>query len=183
MYAVFVLFHVGKERKALSKDALLRVDAARSYVETLPSPKDATVFFVGGGGLTPLSGSRRMKEYWKTHPRKAGVHAYACERSNTSLSNIEEIKSIIDRESFDSVTVITSNYHVPRIKRGLALLQVTGDVIGAEDILRQNNECTAEIEKYIESFQYKRKLFKEYCLAKLFLAESLFRRWRQKTYQ
>lgn len=184
MEAIFVLFHFRKKGE-LSYDTRLRMDAA-AHIFQRSVRSNKKVIFVGGGGLRP-SGAQRMSDYWQKmyHWQLADVQTILLETSNSTYSNVEEIKKFIQEKGIQKITLLTNHYHVDRVRQELQRYNLAATVVSAEDILLKKQERERDVQQYMVSYPYHFNMVKEKLI--LFVMNkkvmNIIRKWREFRYR
>lgn len=155
---VFV-FHNGLEGEIITYDCSLRLKAA-----SILASKDSGVElgFVGGGGLKPEAGTVSMQKFWqKTYPNLAN-QLLLLEKSNNTADSVCEIAEYISSHKEEKeVVLVSSAYHIARIKFFAKCYGLSATFIAAEDVLALMEEFDSEIKKYRNSVGYAWKIMKE----------------------
>ncbi|MGK2849239.1 MAG: ElyC/SanA/YdcF family protein [Minisyncoccota bacterium] len=178
---IFVLYHFGGSKVALSYDALLRTEAAVLFVSRY---QPSSLYFVGGTFADDIpSGATLMKRY---ADRMAPSSILTdCLPSQSTRSNIQQIMRFYDE---DGGVIITSLYHIPRVVWLLGKYASQYRVCAAEDIIIQygNKEQQYIVRQYIFSVRYRIKSLIEkilfVCMQNLWFTHILerMRQWRYR---
>lgn len=160
---IFVLFHGNPRNSKLSYDARLRGLAALEIAQQYP---DANIYLVGGGMADNKkeSGSEKLSSYLSNK-----MSSEACTKitvlgaSNNTDANIEEIIfACLQNNNNDGKLIITSKYHVDRVRALMQRRMLEADVVPAEVMARKRSKHhDSFIERYEHSSKYIWKEFVE----------------------
>lgn len=158
---IYVLFHGDPSGEKLSYDAKIRGLAALELARNYP---DASINFVGGGVTSEdeMSGSKQLYDYLLKRDEKLENRMKVLGISNNTAGNIEEILSALnsneDQDQKEGIALISSEYHVSRIKAIMATHNLDASVIPAEKIVRERSDRhKLFIDQYTSSPNYMEK--------------------------
>jgi hypothetical protein len=87
--------------------------------------------------------------------------------------------------SFSEVNIVSSLYHKKRLQKISSKLKLRATILAAEEILISKNKQSYEVKKYLNSTEYKRKIFLEWILRAYLFFDSKQRVvhvWRRISY-
>jgi len=183
MKIICILFHVGKNKNEITEDSRLRLLAG---AELAKENKEAQVLFVGGGGLT-VPGAELLKRFWVKNFPESKNQYFVLNSSNNTFDNLKEVQIFLTKKSisFSEVNIISSLYHQKRLQKINSKLRFKAIILAAENILIAKNRQSDEVKKYLNSAQYRKKIFLEWNLRMYLLLDSkqkMIRFWRWFSY-
>ncbi|MFA5962328.1 MAG: ElyC/SanA/YdcF family protein [Parcubacteria group bacterium] len=183
MKIICILFHVGKKKSEITQDSRWRLLAG---AELAKKNEKALVLFVGGGGLE-IFGAELLKEFWVKNFPEIKNEYFVLNSSNNTFDNLKEVQSFLVKKSisFPEVNIISSLYHQERLQKIASKLNSKATILSAEEILISKNKQIDEVKKYLNSAEYRKKIFLEWILrACLFLdsKQRMIRAWRWFSY-
>jgi len=184
MKIICILFHVGKKKNEITEDSRLRLLAG---AELAKENKESIVLFVGGGGLE-ISGAKLLKEFWVKNFLEIKNEYFVLNFSNNTFDNLKEVQSFLVKKSisFSEVNIISSRYHKKRLQKITSKLSSKAIILAAEEILLARNKQGDEMKKYLNSAEYRKKIFLEGILRACLLLDSkqrIIRVWRWFSYK
>lgn len=156
---IFVL-HNGHHVDELSYDCEIRLRAASLMAR---KNQDAAVCFVGGGGI---SGSAVMKNFWKRgYPELKNRLEIMSKINNTADAFKRIAEYVADLAEGGKVSIISSAYHVRRMRFFKKKFGLKADIVAAEDVLMTDKKFKKEIEGYRNSSIYHLKRIAEFFIS------------------
>lgn len=183
MKIICILFHVGKKKNEITEDSRWRLLAG---AELAKENKESIVLFIGGGGLE-VPGGEILKEFWVKNFPEIKNEYFVLNSSNNTFDNLKEVQSFLAKKniSFSEINIISSLYHKKRLQKIASRLSSKMIILAAENILIAKNRQRDEVKKYLNSAEYRKKIFLEWILrACLFLdsKQRMIGAWRWFSY-
>ncbi len=154
---IIFVFHNGQKSGELTYDCKLRIRAARQIALENPTAK---ICFVGGGGI---AGASEMQKFWQENYPELTNELCQLEKANNTADGVREIADYVLNHKKEEIEIIliSSSYHIKRIKLFAERYCLKVSFIAAEDILIVTNDFSEEIKKYRDSFSYSWKIILE----------------------
>jgi len=161
---LFVLHHGHELKKPFTTDCKNHLLAA---IEAIKINSDLRVFFVGGNSpqKNVKAGSEQMKKWFLVEIQKRRLKCekvHALSNSNNTAGNIKEIDMYLLFHGF-KCGILSSDYHLKRIKKHLKWLDLKADCFSAERIIMETGDkaVVERIKGHMNSGYYKKEKMKE----------------------
>lgn len=133
-------------------------------------PKLRGIYFVGGKSEMPeiphlsVQNAERFTDRLNRQQKSPedniyGGEVHALAESNNTGDNLKEVKEAVLRDNLQNITIVSTEYHLPRIRQLCKRYGIDATFISAEELIAQRSpRHQALVERYASSCHYRRML-------------------------